>query len=356
MTQSLAPFSCVHTPEFPDLLASLGCSLALSTYQAGKVIALSANHDDGLVQLPRTFAKPMGMAVGGSRLAIAARDMVVVLANAPQLASGYPRNPNTYDALYVPRAVYFTGELDLHDMAWGNEGLWAINTRFSCLSLINDQYSFTPRWQPPFITELTPEDRCHLNGLELVDGEPRYVTALGTTNSGGAWRENRLQGGVLLDVPSGETILQGLPMPHSPRLYDGRLFVLLSATGELVEVDPANGSYTVVSQLPGFARGMTRQGDYLFIGISRVRQRHIFSNMPVAKLEPFAGIVVVHLPSGKLAGSIRYLNSCEEIYDVQVLPDCRRPNILAPDTPQALEGLALPNAGYWAALRKEAAG
>lgn len=348
MNQSLAPFSCVHTPEFPDLLASLGCSLVLSTYQAGKLIVLSATHDDGLVQLPRTFAKPMGLAVAGDRIAVAAQDAVVILANAPHLAPSYPRNPRTYDALFVPRAVYFTGELDLHDMAWGADGLWAVNTRFSCLALIDDQYSFTPHWQPPFVSALTPDDRCHLNGMELVDGRPRYVTALGTTDSGGAWRDNKLSGGVLLAVPSGEPILSGLAMPHSPRLYDGRLLALLSANGELVEVDPARGSYEVITRLPGFARGMARHGDYLFIGISRVRKRHMFSDMPVAGYEPFAGIVAVHLPSGRMAGSIKYLTSCEEIYDVQVLPGLQRPGLLAPDTPHARDGLALPTTGYWA--------
>jgi len=145
----LAPFSCVHTPEIPDLLASLGCSLALTTYQAGKVIVLSAGTDDNLLQLPRTFAKPMGMAVSGPRMAIATREAVVVLRNVPGLAASYPRQPNTYDSLFVPRALYVTSELDLHDMSWGADGLWAVNTRFSCLSLIDEEHSFLPRWHPP---------------------------------------------------------------------------------------------------------------------------------------------------------------------------------------------------------------
>jgi uncharacterized protein (TIGR03032 family) len=189
--------------------------------------------------------------------------------------------------------------------------------------------------------------------MALQAGSPRYVTALGTTDTPGGWRDQRLHGGVLLDVPSGETILGGLPMPHSPRLYDGALYMLLSATGELVQVDMQRGSYEKVVQLPGFARGLARLGDYLFVGISRVRKRHMFSDMPVAKREPFSGIVVVHLPSGRLAGSIKYLTSCEEIYDVQVLPGLRRPGLLNLESPHALHALVTPEATYWGKPKEE---
>jgi uncharacterized protein (TIGR03032 family) len=347
MNETLPPFSCTNTPEIPALLANLNCSLAISTYQAGKVILLSAPTGARLIQLPRTFRKPMGMAVAGQRMAVATLEEVVVLANAPYLASAYPRKPNTYDALYTPRAIYYTGVLDLHDMQWGTDGLWAVNTRFSCLSLIDDAFSFTPRWQPPFITELVPNDLCHLNGLALVDGQPRYVTALGATTTEKGWRHNKLEGGILMEVPGGEVLLSGLPMPHSPRLYDGKLYLLLSATGELVCADLERGSYETVVKLPGFARGMSRYGDYLFIGISRMREQKVFADLPVGHLKPFAGIVVVHLPSGQTVGHIEYLTSCQEIYDVQVLEGIRRPGILGFDNNQYRLALSLPGGGFW---------
>jgi uncharacterized protein (TIGR03032 family) len=351
------PFSCMFSPDFPDLLIHYHCSLIISTYQAGRVIIISAGTEDNLHQLPRAFPKPMGMTVDGPRLAIATRTAVMVLRNAPDLAASYPRQPDTYDGLYVPQAIYFTSELDLHDMAWGTDGLWAVNTRSSCLALINDQHSFTPRWQPPFVSSLRPEDRCHLNGLAMENGHPRYVTALGTTDSPGGWRPNRLTGGILMDVTTNEIILEGLPLPHSPRLIDGRLLMLFSSTGELVEVDPAARRYEVITRLPGFARGLVRYGDYLFIGISRVRKRHIFSEMPVAKKEPFSGIVAVHLPSGRIAGSVKYLASCEEIYDVQVLPQTRRPGILNADSPLVHTALSAPGVAGWGRLEQpDAAG
>src|SRR5205085_2915823 len=82
-----------------------------------------------------------------------------------------------------------------------------------------------PRWRPPFITALAAEDRCHLNGLGVVEGQPKYVTALGETDAAGGWRADKPQGGCLIDVPSGEVISRGLSMPHSPRWHDGRLWL-----------------------------------------------------------------------------------------------------------------------------------
>jgi uncharacterized protein (TIGR03032 family) len=347
------PFSCAHTPEFPDILTQLGCTLVLSTYQAGKVILLSSKKD-GLVQLIRAFKKPMGLAVDGHRLAVATQPEVIVLANAPRLAETYPNKLNTYDGLFTPQASYYSGELDIHDMAWGIDGLWAVNTRFSCLSLIDDQYNFTPRWMPPFIKALIPDDCCHLNGLALQNGKPRYVTALGSSDTAGGWRPEKLNSGILIDVPSGETIVNGLAMPHSPRLYEDKLYLLNSARGEFLQADLNSGQTEIINHLPGFARGMARFGDYVFIGLSKLRQKHnTFGDLPIADKSLFCGVVIVHLPSGRLAGSVQYLNACEEIYDVQILPNLRRPNILNIENPIFRQALATPTDCFWGRGKKE---
>ncbi len=41
----------------------------------------------------------------------------------------------------------------------------------------------------------------------------------------------------MLDVPSGEVVVGGLCMPHSPRWHDGRLWLLESGNGALGYVD-----------------------------------------------------------------------------------------------------------------------
>lgn len=352
---SLAPFSCTYSVDFPDILLDLGASLALSTYQSGKVILLSPA-GGRIVQLPRSFPSAMGLAVAGRRLAVATRDQVVVLADAPELAATLPRKPGVYDSLYLPRAVYSTGPMAIHDLAWGQDGrLYAINTVCSCLAAIEDHYNFTPVWKPPFISRLAPFDHCHLNGLAMLGGKPRYATALGTADSPQGWRQDKLRGGVVLDIESGETVLGGLAMPHSPRVVGGRLFVLNSAACELLLVDPERGSSEVVARLPGFARGLAAAGDYLFIGLSHLRHDHrVFGDLPIASADGlFCGLLCFHLPSGRIAGELRYLRTCKEIYDVQVLAGRLRPGILGPDDPVARLGLAVPGLATWAEERPE---
>ena len=342
------PFSCTYSPNIPELLQQLNCTLALSTYQAGKVVMLSSLDGERLVQLPRTFRKPMGIALDGSKMAVATLDEAIILANSPELALHYPNKPATYDALFMPRATYYTGQVDIHDLEWGADGLYAVNTSFSCICRIDDNYSFTPVWKPPFISKLAHEDRCHLNGMAMEAGRPRFASAFNTGDSKQSWRENITETGILMDIHSDEIIATGLPMPHSPRLYDGKLFILLSATGELAQVETASGKPEVVCRLDGFVRGLGRCEDYAFIGLSRLRENSsTFAKLPFAHRAQQAGIVVVHLPTGALSGFIRYQASVDEIYDVQVLPGMRRPNILNPYEAQHRLGLSIPEATYW---------
>jgi uncharacterized protein (TIGR03032 family) len=345
--QPTQPFSCRHTPELPELLAELGCSLVVSTYQAGKLIFISSD-GERLIQLPRTFDTPMGVALADSRLAVATKQEIVLLANDARLADGYPRQPEHYDALFVPRSVHFCGQLMVHDMVWTTQGLLGVNTLFSCLFRLDPEFSFVPVWQPPFISALAPEDRCHLNGLAVVDGSPRYATALGESDRKGGWRDGKETGGILLDVASGETLLGGLAMPHSPRVYDGRLYLLLSATGELATVDIERGEIEVVHRVGGFVRGMARAGDYLFIASSRVRKNHTFGDLRLAEQErSFCGITIVHLATGAKVGELRYVRSCEEIYDVQILPGSSRPGVLGLADSTHRRALSLPDQIFW---------
>ena len=345
------PFACSYSSNVPELLQRLNCTLALSTFQAGKVILLSAVDANKLIQLPRNFARPMGLATDAHRLAIATEAEVVVLANVSEMAPNYPPKHNVYDGLYLPRTVYYTGQLDLHDMAFGRDGLLTVNTLFSCLARVSHDYSFEPLWQPPFVSELSPEDRCHLNGVAMHQGVPRYVSALGQTNTPEGWRKDKERGGVLIEVASREIVAAELPMPHSPRLYGGKLYVLLSATGELAQVDINTGRYEVVNSLGGFVRGMAQHGDYLFIGLSKLRQNSsTFADLPIAQQAVFCGITILHLPTGSVVGQIRYDSSVDELYDIKVLPGLRRPNVLNHTKEEHRTALITPQKNYW--LRK----
>ncbi len=352
MNKALAPFSCQYTPQVPELLARLNCTLAISTYQAGKLIFISAKDEHSLVQLPRTFSKPMGIAYDGTsdKLALATKKEIVLFANSNDLATHYPPNPNTYDGLYMPRLTYHTGPLDIHDLHFGkDQRLFAVNTLFSTVVELTQDYNFTPYWTPSFITELVSEDRCHLNGMAMMNGLPKYCTAFNTGNSHQSWRENVTTSGVVFDVESSEVISNNLGMPHSPMLHNNQLYLLQSAKGELSQIDTNNGRSNPILKVDAFLRGMDLYGDYLFIGMSKLRKNSsTFSKLPFADKAQEAGILIVHLPTGSIAGKITYLTSVDEIYDIKVLPEKTRPNILNTSTPRHTEGLMIPNATFWA--------
>ncbi|MBA7528876.1 hypothetical protein ES705_21068 [subsurface metagenome] len=348
MKKPLSPFTLTYTPNISEILYDLGCSVAVSTYQAGKVILLSAINRDKMIQLPRTFDNPMGIALSDTKMAVACRNDLILLKNFPQLSKNYPSKPETYDAFFIPQCKYYTGTLDLHDMNFVNKKLIAVNTLFSCLSEIDEEYSFTPIWEPEFITDLAPEDRCHLNGIALKDGQIEYVTALGDTDTKQGWRENKTAGGVIIHVPDNKIIAKGLSMPHSPRIYNNKLYFLNSAQGELCICNPEDGSVETIAKLGGFARGMAKYSDFLFIGISKLRHTTaVFKDLPIAKTS-FAGIVVFYLPYNKVIGQIRYESSVDEIYDIKILPSFRRPGILNTEKEEINLAIVTPNTTYWA--------
>lgn len=354
MNPTVAAFACTHSPNLPEILGRLNCSLALSTYQAGKVVIVSAIDGDRLIQLPRTFPKPMGIAADRSRLAIATLTEVIVFNNATRMAPNYPRKPDTYDALFLPRAAYFTGEVDIHDLHWAGDDLLAVNTRFSCLCNIDHRFSFTPVWKPFFIPRISPHDQCHLNGVAFENDQPKFVTALGATSEPEGWRQGRAAGGVVVEVPTNSLVAEGLAMPHSPRIYDGKLYALESAAGNLVCIDAANGKKDVVLSLNGFARGMDRIGDFVFIGLSHLRRsKGPFRELPIAAKSIFCGIVVVHLPTAKIVAHLRYENSVEEIFDVRIMHGMKRPTLASPQKGEHRLALTTPHEDYWAVLKDE---
>lgn len=328
-TENLEPLASVHTSNFPALLDQLGISLAVTTYQAGRLVFLRS--EQNLLNTHfRTFDRPMGMATLGDRLAVGCGVQVWEFRDVPAVAPKV-EPAGRHDACYLPRRSHFTGDIDVHEMEYSSDGkLWLINTRFSCLCNLRADCSFAPYWRPPFVTALAPEDRCHLNGLALVDGAPKYATALGTSDTRAGWRENKARGGVLMDIPGNEVLLSGLSMPHSPRLYGGHLWLLESGDGSLGRVDLAAGRYEKICELPGFTRGIDFVGPLAFVGLSQVRESAIFSGIPlVDRLEErTCGVYVVHLETGRVVAFLKFTSGVKEIFAVRVLPGRRQPELL----------------------------
>jgi uncharacterized protein (TIGR03032 family) len=328
------PLCSVHTSNFSAILQELGISVLVTTYQAGKLVMLRPD-GERLNTHFRSFAKPMGLAVDGDRLAIGTSVEIWEYHNAPAVARCLEPS-GRHDACFLPRSSVCTGDIQIHEMAWANSRgddpeLWFVNTRFSCLCTRSNTHSFVPRWRPPFITALAPEDRCHLNGLCLAQGRPAFVTALGTTDTPGGWRADKKSGGVLMDVASGEVITRGLSMPHSPRWYDGRLWVLESGRGGFGWVDPATGKYEELTVLPGFTRGLDFCGPLAFIGLSQVRESAVFSGIAIAErplAERCCGVWVVNIQTGQTIAYVKFEDAVQEIFAVQVLPGVRHPDVI----------------------------
>jgi uncharacterized protein (TIGR03032 family) len=346
------PFEARPDQGFIDWLVNRsGGALAFTTYQAG-VLALFSWTGKQVSVFLRRFPKVMGLDADADRLLLATRNDLMVFGNSKVLANNF-REPGRYDALYLPRASYHYPDISVHDCAFGKDGIWFVNTRFSVLCHPSDTHTFEPVWRPPFVDDLAPEDRCHLNGLAMRDGEPAFVTALGRTNTAGGWRDNKVSGGIVLHVPCGDIVADGLAMPHSPRWHAGRLYVLNSGAGELLCINPDSGSRDIVCRLQGYLRGLSFAGQYAIVGLCQIREERVFGGMPVQEVydKLLCGIAIVDLISGKQVGFLEIISGCTEIFDVRVLTGQQRPAVLNLEQPDINDAISVPGAYYW--LRPE---
>ena len=324
---AFSPLRSVHSTSLTELLKSLGVSLVVTTYQAGRLVVVRAD-DDSVNTHSCAMEAPMGLAFDGTRLAVATRTQIVEFRNQPRAGKRIPPF-GKHDACFLPRRTHTTGDIRGHEMAWIGDDLWIVNTRFSCLCTIEPDYSFVPKWRPPFISALAAEDRCHLNGMAIIDEKPKYVTSLGMADTRHGWRENGAFGGCLLDVDSGEPVASGLSMPHSPRWYADQLWVLESGRGTIATVEIADGTLTTVATLPGFTRGLEFLGPYAFVGLSQVRESAIFSGIPLAESneERYCGVGVVDIRNGTTVAFLRFEDAVQEVFAVQILAGMRYPEI-----------------------------
>lgn len=319
-----------HSRDFIDILRSIGVSLIVSTYQAGKVVVLGTN-SEGLSLSFHNFEQAMGCAPSPSRMAIGSKTQIWMLNRSEAVASQLPPELE-HDACYLTRSSHVTDSIDIHEMEWCGDELWFVNTRFSCLCTLDEEYSFIPRWRPSFISELVAQDRCHLNGMCCVDGAPRFVTAMSETDVAQGWRPMKATGGCIIDVQSGDVISRGFAMPHSPRIHNDRLWVLDSGQGRLALVDPRSGRAESVTEQPGYTRGLAFAGQYAFIGLSKIRETSTFGGIPIAhdRENLKCAVAVIDLQTGKRAAYFEFLSGVEEIFDVRIIPTSRNPFLYGP--------------------------
>jgi uncharacterized protein (TIGR03032 family) len=327
-------FALTSSRHFPEWLAGTGGSLAVTTYQAGKLFLIGARPDGRLSVFERTFPRSMGLGVNadGRSLALATEFQIHRFDNVLAPAEA---NADGYDAVYAPHAAWVTGDLDVHDLGFGEDARPVfVNTLFGCLATVSDGHSFKRLWKPDFISRLAPEDRCHLNGLAMADGRPAFVTAVSRSDVADGWRDKRGDGGVVIDVASGAVVAEGLSMPHSPRLSGGRLWLLNSGTGELGWIDPAAGRFEPIAFCPGYARGLAFAAGQAVVGLSLARENRTFSGLELDEAlqhrgaEPRCGLAVIDLQSGDQVHWVRIEGVVRELYDVAFLPGVGRPSLI----------------------------
>lgn len=328
-----------------ELLARLNLSIAFTSYQSNLLYMLGVLPQGGAHLHQSAMVKPMGLARDdGGRLVLAAGFQVIEFAN---VLNAEERINNTFDACYVPRTIHVTGELDAHDVGIDGEGgIVFVNTRFNCLATVSRHHSFKMLWKPSFISSLVGEDRCHLNGLSMIDGQPAYVTAVSRSDTIDGWRDRRGDGGIVIDVQTGRIICEGLSMPHSPRLHRSELWVLNAGTGELgVVVRPGDrhagmGRFEPRVFCPGFLRGLAFHGNLAFVGLSKPRFKRfeglaLDQRLKDADSEPWCGIQIIDLDKRCCVDWLRIDGSVNELFDIAVVPGCCCPMTVSPYSPDA---------------------
>ena len=346
-------FSVESSRGFVSWLASKNCSLAVTTYQAGKVLLFGVNPQakEGGPKLwvyNRNVGRCLGLvadADGGGFWVTSDTK----LHRFSDVAAGNPPGADGIDALYAPRFSYVTGDLDAHDLGVENNGrvLFA-NTLFNSIATPSQDYSFEPVWRPDFISRLAAEDRCHLNGLALRDGKLAYVTTVSRTDIIGGWREHRQDGGLVIDVQSGETVCTGLSMPHSPRWHNGKLWVHNSGTGEFGFVDFGKGRFEPLAFCPGYLRGLSFIDEHIAaVGLSMPRENKTFSGLALddrlreAGVGPRCGVCFIDTRSGDVIHSLTFEGVVTELYDVAVLNGRTKPAMLGPNSEEVKRTLSL---------------
>lgn len=309
-------------------LAAQNFSVAFTSYQTGRLYLVGHGPDKKLAIHEAGYSQAMGVAGNNERIYLGTLTQIVRMENV--LEQGQIANEK-HDKVYVPRNMQVTGDIDIHEIGIRSNGVMVfINTRYSCLCEPSLTHSFKPIWKPKFISKIAPEDRCHLNGLAMVDGRPKYVTAVCRSDVVDGWRDRRHDGGVVIDIETDEIMVEGLSMPHSPRWHDGKLWVLNSGSGELGWINPKDKSFNPVAFFPGFLRGLAFNNGHAIVTLSKPRHKRfeglaLDDKLTEKDAEPWCGVQIINLATGDVVQWIRFEGEISELFDICALPGVKNP-------------------------------
>lgn len=319
---------------FISWLKSVNACIFMTTYKSNNVFAVGqtpTDEGDKIAMYFTNFVRPMGIKAYDNALWLATGGNIWKFTRV--------KNEGIYDVTFMPRLIYTTNDVDAHDIAVNSKGKpHFVSTLFSCIATPSTEKSFNKVWMPNWISKLAAEDRCHLNGLCMVDGELKYVSSASTFDSRTAWKEeNRIGNGVIVDVQAnngqGEIVCNGLTMPHSPRWYKGKLWLLEAGTGYFGYVDFEKKSFVKKAFIPAYIRGLSFIKDYAVIGCSDDRHEKAFRGLPLhdniksKNTKPICGLVVVDLDTMDIIHEMKFLK-LKELYDVDILEGFTCPRVL----------------------------
>jgi uncharacterized protein (TIGR03032 family) len=322
-----APARITCSRGMADWLIRHNTSLAFTSYQSGRLYLVGVDEKGAVSFHERFLARAMGLWSDGQRLLVSTIFQLWRFEN----ILGPNERIDGADRHYVPRVAHTTGDIDIHEIGVLPDGrIVFVNTAHSCLATLSQTHSFKPFWKPPFISKLAPEDRCHLNGLGMRDGQPVYVTTVSRSDVVNGWRERRAEGGCIIDIRDNSIVTEKLSMPHSPRWIDGRLWVLNSGTGHMGTVDPASGAFEPVAFLPGFMRGFAIHKGFGVVGLSLPRNGtftglQLDNELKKRDASPWCGVQIVDLKNGDVVQWIRLEGAVSELFDIAMLPGIRKP-------------------------------
>ena len=313
---------------FTAWMAEHDASFAFTTYADGTSYFVGLDNGGDTFVLGRGYDRTLGLTATPDTVVMSTQFQIWQFQNA--LADG--QVANGFDKVYVPQVAYTTGDVLTHDVTVDGQGtILFVNTLFSCLAAVSAQYSFSPIWHPPFISDLRPDDRCHLTGLAMDEGSPRFVTLAAQTDEPAGWRNAVKGSGCVMDVRTNDVVAADLTLPSSPRLLGGQLWLHEAGSGYFGTIDLQSGKFQPIAFCPGFPRGLSFIGNYAIAAASRVWEGQAFGGLPLAdnlktyRVTERNAILIIDLSTGELAHWMRVDGGASEIYDLVAVAGVRRP-------------------------------
>lgn len=340
-----------ETGNFFELLANQSYSLGVSREYEHFVLFLDGNPDNTPWQSGFPLPHPSGFCVDPDT-----SDIIFSSTRTPNILMWFSRFESTEakmeilaknltqpnQPLFLPKqARYLPGSLYIHDLVKGPKtDLYATITGHNFLAKLDMENGWERVWWPKVVEQRESnafnQNYLQLNSIALNETpEKSFYTAFSNLATGAKpWKEGYgpREKGVIYSGETREPLLTKLTCPHSARLYDGKLWLCNSGYGSVGYIDnyqshdPEKTKYVEVFRAPGFTRGLAFAGNYGFVGLSKVIDKYEAYAPGVKPTTSECGVICFDIHTGVIVATLSWENGYQ-IYDVQILPDMKKPKL-----------------------------